>query len=96
MVVLKKRKAHKKFFVHFGLFTVLLSGMWIDGSPNVGAAPFDYSDYQQFLAKYVVPGKRGAKDELEMLYIVFLLFLPRELFLDILFCDILSTQSEGK
>jgi hypothetical protein len=57
MVVLKKRNVHKTFLIHWSLFVVLLSGMWIGGSPDVGAAPFDYSGYQQFLAKYVVPAK---------------------------------------
>ncbi len=39
------------------LVVILLAGMWINGFPHASAANFPYSTYQQFLDRYVVPGK---------------------------------------
>jgi len=46
-----------KPIAYVALVVMLLAGMWINGFPHASAADFSYSTYQQFLDKYVVPGK---------------------------------------
>ena len=46
-----------KPIAYVALVVILLAGMWINGFPHASAANFPYSTYQQFLDRYVVPGK---------------------------------------
>jgi len=46
-----------KPIAYVALVVILLAGMWINGFPHASAADFSYSTYQQFLDRYVVPGK---------------------------------------
>jgi hypothetical protein len=57
MKAVKRRKACVKSMACVGLAGALLSGLWIWGFRTASAASFSHSTYQQFLDKYVVPGK---------------------------------------
>jgi hypothetical protein len=53
----EKMVLNVKPIAYMALVVILLAGMWINGFPHASAADFSYSTYQQFLDKYVVPGK---------------------------------------
>ena len=46
-----------KPIAYVALVVILLAGMWINGVPRASAANFSYSAYQEFLDRYMVPGK---------------------------------------
>ena len=49
-----------------GLLVMLVFGIWFGGLPDVCAATFDYSTYQQFLDRYVVAGHYSGEMKLNV------------------------------
>lgn len=57
MKAVERKKTYVQCMASVGLAGALLSGIWVWGFRTASAASFSYSTYQQFLDRYVVPGK---------------------------------------
>jgi hypothetical protein len=57
MKAVGRRRTYVKCVAYVGLVVILLSGILIEDLRSASAANFSFSAYQEFLNRYLVPGK---------------------------------------